>query len=93
MSDAKEDIWKQLGDPVHLPLIISCPGRARDNPALIGAATPPTLTLQLDTQSGQHFLLPLTVKAARQLLVGLAGTLQLLGYPLEEEPNEPGQGH
>ena len=83
MTNANEDIWKQLGNPVHLPLVTKCPALLRDNPDLTGAATPPTLTVQLDTQSGQHLLLPLTVEAAKQLLVALVNTLQSLGYRLK----------
>ncbi len=84
-----EKLWAEFGDIVPLPLIVSVPSLHMDNPELTGAATPTTLTVQLDTQGGQHLLLPLTVKAAKKLSVGLAGMLQLQGSPSEPGEDEP----
>ena len=92
MAD-KSQLWAQLGNPINLPLVVNCPAGMTDNPSLIGASTEPTLQVQLDTQSGQHLLLSLNVRAARQVVLGLAAQLQSLGYPLEEESDEPPKGH
>lgn len=86
-------LWAQLGDPVKLPLVVAVPGMMTDNPSLIGAATPPTLTVQLDTLSGNHLLLPLTVGAAQRLILALGAQLQLLNYPLEPGSSGPTRAH
>ena len=62
--------------PQHLPLIVDCPAGAKDNPALTGAGTPQTITLQLIAKSGQIYLLPLSELAA----------LRITGALVEWEP-------
>jgi hypothetical protein len=62
--------------PQHLPLIVDCPAGAMDNPALTGAGTPQTITLQLIAKSGQIYLLPLSELAA----------LRITGALVEWEP-------
>lgn len=93
MSDTppdRQELWRQLGDPVVLPKVARVGGGSFDIPALYGGgSTPPTLQVQLDTQSGQHLLLPLTVEAARELVLVVAGALQARGYSLEREEDEP----
>jgi hypothetical protein len=90
MADNPNDaLWAQFKNPIVLPLVNHIGGSMRDNPALQGAATPPTLMVQLDTLGGKHFLLPLTVEAASKLVEALAVSLQLLGFPLGSELPEP----
>ena len=93
MAESIEQIWnkhvERLGDPVPLPLIKNVSEAQSDNPALSGIAIAPTLTVQLNTLSGQHLLLPLTLEAARGLVLVVASTLLSLGYPLKQEPTEP----
>ena len=55
----------------HLPLIVDCPAGAMDNPALTGAGTPQTITLQLNAKSGQIYQLPLSELAALQIVKAL----------------------
>ena len=92
-DDHEAALWARMSDPVLLPLVAEVQGGSIDNPALTGAATPPTLRVQLDTLSGKHLLLPLTVGAAQQLILVLATQLQLRGYPLEPKPIEPTRAH
>jgi hypothetical protein len=93
MSDPNEKLWAAFTNPIHLPLVTGVPGGMLDNPALTGGATEPTLTVQLDTLGGKHFLLPVTVGAARRLILALAMSLQAQGYPLEPEQDEPPKSH
>ncbi len=74
--------------PIILPLVSACPAALLDNPALTGGATPPTLTVQLDTLNGQIYQLPLSVLAARQLRLVLSSWPPAQGSPSEVEPSE-----
>lgn len=69
--------------PILLPLVKKCPAGLLDNPALTGGATPPILTVQLDTESGQIYQLPLSALAARQLLLMLSNWPPAQGSPSE----------
>ena len=75
--------------PVTLPLVTSVGVFFRDNPALTGAATPSTLTAQLDTLNGQIYFLQLTEKAAIGLLVGLSTWQPIQDYLSKQESSEP----
>jgi hypothetical protein len=57
--------------PIHLPLIVAAPTFTADNPALTGGGVPQTITVQLTTQRGQHYLVPLSVDAAQAIVAGL----------------------
>jgi hypothetical protein len=50
-------------------------GAFEDDPAIIGAATPQTITVQLTAKSGQVYHLPLSENAAQLL------TLTLMAWP------------
>jgi len=49
-----------------LPLVVRCPMASRDNPALIGAATEPTLQVQMNTLGGLIYIVPLSSQAGSQ---------------------------
>jgi hypothetical protein len=68
--------------PIVLPLVKACPAAMLDNPILTGGATPPTLTVQVDTESGQIYQLPLSVLAARQLRLMLANWPPASRFPV-----------
>jgi hypothetical protein len=54
-------------DPNHLPLLVSVPESFEDDPAVTGAGTPQTITVQLNLLSGQVYHLPLSERAAQML--------------------------
>jgi hypothetical protein len=56
--------------PISLPLIVNCP--ATSNTDLIGGGGEPTIQVQLNTLGGQIYLMPLSVLAARNLLLALS---------------------
>lgn len=57
--------------PIHPPLIAAAPTFTADNPALTGGGVPQSITMQLTTQRGQHYLVPLSVEAALAIVTGL----------------------
>ena len=75
--------------PISLGLIVRVPAAMRDNPALTGASIPPTLTVQMDSQSGQIYLIPLSVQAGIGLMKALATWPPVQDYLSGPEPNEP----
>jgi hypothetical protein len=56
--------------PIGLPLIVNCP--AASNTDLLGGSDEPTIQVQLNTLGGQIYLVPLSVLAARNLLLALS---------------------
>lgn len=54
--------------PVTLPLVVDMPVGYIDDPVISGASTPSTLTLQLHAQSGEIYMLPLSVSVAVKLI-------------------------
>jgi hypothetical protein len=71
--------------PSTLPLVVAVPMRFGDNPALAGSSAPPVLTVQMDTESGTSFLVPLTEKAALELLQLLANWQPVENYLSKRE--------
>jgi hypothetical protein len=61
---------EQPKQPIHLPLVVRCPA-AGEHGDLLGGGVEPTIQVQLDTLGGQVYLMPLSVRAARDLLVTL----------------------
>jgi hypothetical protein len=59
----------QRVQPICLPLIVNCP--ASSNTDLLGGSEP-TIQVQLNTLGGQIYLVPLSVLAARNLLLALS---------------------
>jgi hypothetical protein len=62
---------KQPVQPISLPLIVRCPA-ASPSTDLFGGGGEPTIQVQLDTLGGQIYLVPLSVLAARNLLLALS---------------------
>jgi hypothetical protein len=56
----------------QLPLIADCQASMRSNPALDGPGVAPTLTAQLESLGGDIYQMPLSVRAARGMLLALA---------------------
>ena len=75
--------------PITLPLVTSMQTFFRDNPALTGIATAPTLTAQLDTLNGQIYFLQLSERAAIGLLEALSAWQPIQDYLSGQEPTEP----
>ena len=73
--------------PTVLPLISNCPGAMLEG--AFGYSNNPTLQVQLDTPSGQVYLVPLSVAAARGLLVVLSNWQPLRDYLSGSELPEP----
>jgi hypothetical protein len=73
--------------PIALPLIAKCPAAMLEG--AFGDSNNPTLQVQLDTLSGQVYLVPLSVAAARGLLVVLSNWQPLRDYQSEPESPEP----
>jgi hypothetical protein len=57
--------------PKLLPLIAAVSAAFQDDPALTGAATPQTITVQLNSYNGQVYHLPLSEQAAQLLTLTL----------------------
>jgi hypothetical protein len=80
---------------IVLPLIVGVPAALLDNPDLPGDAIRPTVTIQLDAQSGQILQLPLSELAADQLLKVLSSwrtarqSLTEHGLSSEPKPTKP----
>jgi|GEM_PF-6701795 hypothetical protein len=73
----------------QLPLIVESPSSAVSNPALEGADVEPTLTAQLNTLGGDIYLVPLSVRAARDLLLALSNWKPLKDALSESDVPEP----
>jgi hypothetical protein len=61
----------QPAQPIHLPLITRVPAAMPSSDPTSGGVEP-TITIQLNAQDGQTYLVPLSVPAARGLLSALA---------------------
>jgi hypothetical protein len=61
----------QPGQPIQLPLITRCMAAMPSSDPTSGGVEP-TITIQLNAQGGQIYLVPLSVPAARGLLSALA---------------------
>jgi hypothetical protein len=59
---------EQTSELILLPLVVRCPA-AVSSDAILGGGTEPTIQVQLDTLGGQVYLMPLSVRGARDLLV------------------------
>jgi hypothetical protein len=57
---------------MQLPLIADCQASMRSDPVLDGSGVAPTLTAQLESLGGEIYQLPLSVRAARGMLLALA---------------------
>jgi hypothetical protein len=66
--------------PQHLPLIVDVVAGWRDTRAPTGGDVPQTITVQLNSESGQVYLLPLSEKAAQRMAVGLLHWQPVLHY-------------
>jgi hypothetical protein len=66
-----------------LPLVVSVSGAFEDNPALTGAATPQTITVQLNAYSGRVYQLPLSEQAAQMLTLTLMTWYPVRQYIIE----------
>jgi hypothetical protein len=66
-----------------LPLVVSVSGAFEDNPALTGAATPQTITVQLNAVGGQVYHLPLSEQAAQMLTLTLMSWHPVRRYIIE----------
>ena len=56
-----------MSDIIVLPTVISCPAAAMDNPDISAPIKPVLLRVQLNTETGQAYQLPLSAQAADQL--------------------------
>jgi hypothetical protein len=56
----------------QLPLIADCQASMRSDPARDGPGVAPTLTAQLESLGGEIYQMPLSVRAARGMLLALA---------------------
>jgi len=74
----------QLVQPIQLPLVTRCAG-AMPSSDLHGGGSEPTIQIQLNTLSGQIYLVPLSVPAAR----GLLGALVLWPPVTDVVPRQP----
>jgi hypothetical protein len=61
---------EQRNEPILLPLVVRCPAADLTSDAL-GGGVEPTIQVQLDTLGGQVYLMPMSVRAARDMLVAL----------------------
>jgi hypothetical protein len=74
-----------------LPLIVSVSAAFEDDPAVIGAATPQTITVQLNAQSGQVYHLPLSEQAAQLLTLTLMTWAPVRQYIIENFEADDGE--
>lgn len=56
-----------MADMIVLPTVISCPMAGMDNPDIRSPTKPVLLRVQLNTETGQVYQLPLSAQAADQL--------------------------
>lgn len=75
--------------PITLPLMVDAGVAFRDSPALTGSSIPPTLTVQMETQSEQIYFLSLSVQAGLGLLQLLANWPPIQDYLSGQESSEP----
>ena len=59
--------------PIVLPIVTDCPAAFPDNPDLHSDKKRPLVTLQLNTESGQVYMLPLSANGAAKMLKALSG--------------------
>jgi hypothetical protein len=69
--------------PKLLPLIAAVSAAFEDDPALTGAATPQTITVQLNAYSGRVYQLPLSEQAAQMLTLTLMTWYPVRQYIIE----------
>ena len=55
-----------MSDTIVLPTVIACPAAAMDNPDITSPMKPVHLRVQLNTETGQAYQLPLSAQAADQ---------------------------
>jgi hypothetical protein len=70
--------------PNHLPLVVSVPESFEDDPAVTGAGTSQTITVQLNLLSGQVYHLPLSERAAQMLTLILLTWAPVRDYIIEK---------
>jgi len=88
---SKTGRWKMTA--TILPLVTRCLGAVADNPALTGGASEPTLQVQLDTLGGQVYLVPLSVAAAKDILVMLSSWPPMQDFLSGQEPPVQSKPH
>lgn len=74
---------------IILPLVVRCPSASMDNPALTGGGVDPSLQVQMDTLGGQTYLVPLSVAAAKDVLVALANWPPMRDFLSKQGSPEP----
>jgi hypothetical protein len=87
-SDQNEALWAKSKGPITLPVITQIRIGLIDRSVPVDPTVEPTLMAQMDSLGGKHFLLPLTVKAARGLIFSLARQLELAGFELNEQRSD-----
>ncbi len=73
--------------PILLPLVTKCPAAMLEG--VFGDPNAPILQAQMETLGGQVYLVPLSVEAARGLLVMLANWPPMQDYLSGQELPEP----
>jgi hypothetical protein len=71
--------------PILLPLVVRCP-TADLMGDVLGAGVEPTIQVQLDTLGGQVYLIPMSVRAARDMLVALTNWPPAIEAMQQETP-------
>ena len=64
-------------DMIVLPTVIACPAAGIDNPDIRSPTKPVYLRVQLNTETGQVYQVPLSARAAGQLLTMLTNLRQV----------------
>lgn len=72
---------------ILLPLVVRSPAASTSND-LLGGGTEPTIQVQFDTLGGQVYLVPLSVRAARDVLVALTNWPPAVEAMHQETPPE-----
>jgi hypothetical protein len=76
---------QQPKQPILLPLVVRCPAAGLHDD-ILGGGVEPIIQLQLDTLGGQVYMVPLSVRAARDVLVALTNWPPAIEAMRQERP-------